>query len=101
MLKLLKSLFGNATDFKALRENGAMILDVRTPAEYQSGHINGSINVPLDMINNQIASLLKEKRTVIAVCRSGKRSVLAVEQLKNAGIEAYNGGGWNNLRKKL
>ncbi|HEY8398806.1 MAG TPA: rhodanese-like domain-containing protein [Flavihumibacter sp.] len=101
MIKFLKSLFGTAIDFKSLREEGAIIVDVRTPAEFQSGHIEGSVNIPLDLIDHQVPDLLKEKKVVITVCRSGTRSAIAVSKLKKAGIEAYNGGGWTQLNKKF
>ncbi|MBL7768985.1 MAG: rhodanese-like domain-containing protein [Flavipsychrobacter sp.] len=101
MMNIFKSMFGPAEDFKALKEAGAIVLDVRTPAEFQSGHVKGSVNIPLDILNKQLNSLKKEGKAIIAVCRSGNRSAMAVSQLKAAGIEAYNGGAWNSLQRKL
>jgi len=50
MLNSLKSLFGlgSSVNFEELVKNGAQIIDVRTREEYQSGHINNSINIPLN-----------------------------------------------------
>ncbi|MFZ9242156.1 MAG: rhodanese-like domain-containing protein, partial [Sediminibacterium sp.] len=47
MFGFIKKLFGPGTDFKALKENGAIIIDVRTPHEFDHGHIQGSKNIPL------------------------------------------------------
>ncbi|KYP16393.1 rhodanese-like domain-containing protein [Flavihumibacter sp. CACIAM 22H1] len=101
MFTILKSIFGKKEDLKALREAGALIVDVRTPAEYEAGHIPGSSNIPLDQLKKQLAVLKKEGKAIIAVCRSGNRSALAVSQLKAAGINAYNGGAWSSLARDL
>lgn len=100
-MNIFKSMFGSAVDFKALKEAGAIVVDVRTPGEFQSGHLNGSVNIPLDILNKQLDSLIKEGKAIIAVCRSGNRSAMAVSQLKTAGIEAYNGGAWTSLQGKM
>ena len=63
------------------------ILDVRTPAEFESAHIAGSYNVPLDMLRehrDEIASHLDQD--VVLVCRSGQRATQAEETLRNAGL---------------
>lgn len=101
MFNFLKKLFGPKTDFKALVQNGAIILDVRTPEEYKSGHIKGSLNIPVQIIQGKIADLKKKSKPIIAVCRSGARSGMAVSMLKNAGIEAYNGGAWNSFEQVI
>lgn len=89
------------TNFKELYENGAIIIDVRTPGEFGSGNINGSINVPLDRVSNKIKDIKKKNKPVIAVCRSGMRSGQATSIMKQNGIEAYNGGPWTSLNSKL
>jgi rhodanese-related sulfurtransferase len=99
MLGLLKKIFGSGVDFKKLIAEGAIIVDVRTPAEYQSGHIEGSVNIPLDSIKHKIAELKQKNKTVITCCRSGARSGMAKSILRNGGIEAHNGGAWNVLRQ--
>ena len=61
----LSNLFGiKSVDFKELMQNGAVIVDVRTPAEYNSGHIKGSINMPLQSLNNTMNKLKKDKQKV-------------------------------------
>jgi rhodanese-related sulfurtransferase len=103
MLKFLKSLLEPAPsiDFKALMEKGAVVVDVRSPAEFKSGHLQGSTNIPLDQIGSQAAKLAAQKVPVIVVCRSGGRSSMAKDVLKNAGVDVYNGGPWNALRDQI
>lgn len=101
MFNMIKSMFGKTEDFQALKEEGAVVLDVRTPAEFESGHISGSINIPLDRLSTQLAGLKKDGKTIIAVCRSGNRSAMAVAQMKAAGIKAYNGGAWGSFQGKV
>lgn len=101
MFDFLKKLFGPKADFKALVQKGAIIVDVRTPEEYRDGHIDGSLNIPVQVIQGKIADLKKKGKPIIAVCRSGARSGMAAGILKNAGIEAYNGGPWNVLKNDI
>ena len=64
---------------------GAVLLDVRTPQEYQGGHIPGSKNLPLQALN-QAAAVIPEKITPVFVyCYSGSRSSQAVGKLKKMG----------------
>jgi rhodanese-related sulfurtransferase len=103
MLNYLKSLFGKgpAVDYKDLLSKGALIVDVRTPGEYSDGHINQSINIPLNALPQKLNDLKKKNKPIITVCRSGSRSSMAKSMLSQQGIEAYNGGGWISLQYKL
>lgn len=101
MLGMLKNLFGNKTDFRAMMSQGAIIIDVRTPQEYKGGHIKGSLNIPLDKIQSQAESLKKKGKPVITVCRSGGRSSMAADILRQKGIQVANGGPWNSLEKAI
>jgi rhodanese-related sulfurtransferase len=103
MLKmgLLDFIFGKKVDYKDLLANGALIIDVRSPQEYKTGHIKGSQNIPLEKIAAQSAKLKALNKPIITCCRSGMRSGAAVSTLKNSGVEAYNGGAWNTLRSKI
>ena len=101
MLQLLKKIFktGPKVDIGELISNGAMIIDVRTPAEYASGHIKGSTNIPLNALPMQMAKLKKDK-AIITCCASGMRSGSARTILKSNGFaEVHNGGSWFNLKK--
>jgi len=103
MLQLLKNLFGLSpkVDFKELLRNGAQLVDVRTKAEYQQGHLKGSVNIPLNILSNQTSKLKKDK-PIITCCASGMRSAQGKNILKSNGFnEVYNGGGWMSLQNKI
>ena len=101
MIKLIKRLFKPKVDFVKLIKEGALLVDVRTKSEYVSGHIDGSKNIPLDKIQTEIKTLKQLNRPIVIVCRSGTRSGLAKSILTSAGLEAYNGGAWTNLKKLI
>ena len=81
---------------------GAILLDVRTAEEYRDGHINGSVNVPLDKIFS-ILNTVKNKNTPLYVyCYSGCRSGQAVSYLKQMGYTTVkNIGGISSYRGKV
>lgn len=102
MINLLKKLFnGRQTDYRALVSEGALIIDVRTTVEYKSGHIEGSRNIPLDLIQSKLAEIKGLQKLVITVCRSGARSGMAKSILAAGGLTVYNGGAWDALERKL
>jgi len=99
-MSLLQSLFGIGgpkVDLAQKIKEGATIIDVRTPEEFKSGHVKGSINIPLDKVKNQLGKIDKTK-VVITCCRSGARSGMAADVLKRNGFECYNGGPWTAVR---
>ena len=101
MIQLLKNIFGLGpkVDLGELVAKGAIILDVRTKSEYQGGHVKGSINIPLNVLNGNLSKLKKDK-SVITCCASGMRSASAKGILKSNGFsEVHNGGSWMNLRR--
>jgi len=67
------------------------ILDVRTPAEFETAHIDGSYNVPLDVLKDhgsEVAERLDQVHDdVVLVCRSGQRATQAAELLRSTGVE--------------
>lgn len=79
---------------KAKATDGAVLLDVRTAEEFSEGHIDGSVNLPLDRISS-IGKVVKDKGTPLYVfCFSGSRSSQAVSYLKKAGyLNVTNIGG--------
>lgn len=98
MLSILKSLFGPGVDLKEKVAEGAVIIDVRTPGEFNSGHVRGSKNIPLDKISSQMEKIKKMNKPIITCCASGMRSGSAANILKSNGVEAYNGGSWHSVR---
>ena len=104
MLGILKKLFGGgpSVDYKELVRNGAIILDVRTPGEFSSGHIKGAINIPLDQLSKSLAKLKDKNKTIITCCASGMRSASAKGILKSNGYtDVHNGGGWSSLQSNI
>lgn len=98
---IFSKLFGGASvDFSTMVKEGAAIIDVRTPAEYKNGHIKGSINIPLQILDKNMSKLNKNK-PVITCCASGMRSGSAKVLLKSKGFDAYNGGSWTSLKQKM
>ena len=74
---------------RARRTPGAVVLDVRTEAEYAQGHVPGSRNLPLDRVES--ANL--ERAPLFVYCRSGARSSRACAVLRRRGYEAADLGG--------
>jgi rhodanese-related sulfurtransferase len=104
MIDILKKIFGFGpkVNYAELVKNGAIIVDVRTREEFLGGHINGSINIPLDQLGNNLNKLKDKKRTVITCCASWSRSAFAKKNLNSFGyMNVYNGGGWQRLNQKL
>jgi len=91
-------------DNKKIQEylnNGAIVLDVRTDAEYQEGHVEGSEHIILDRIPGNITKIKDFDKPIIAVCRSGARSGQATDFLSAKGIDIINGGPWQNVAQYL
>lgn len=72
-------------------EEGALLLDVRTPTEFSGGHLPGAVNVPVGELARRLGEVPKD-RPVIAYCQSGMRSSSAVRLLRARGYEAWNLG---------
>jgi phage shock protein E len=88
-------------DMNDLIQAGAFLVDVRTPEEFESGHVRASVNIPLD----QIAERLDEfegKNHIIVFCRSGARSGMAKAILAQHGLtQVTNGGTWEDVKQLI
>ncbi|MDG2431562.1 rhodanese-like domain-containing protein [Flavobacterium sp.] len=103
MINLIKKIFGigPATNYVALVEQGAIIIDVRSPQEYKQGHLENSINIPLNELNTQVTKFKKDS-VIITCCASGMRSASAKGILQSNGFQnVFNGGGWTSLKNKI
>ncbi|HQT79137.1 MAG: hypothetical protein B7Z80_22870 [Rhodospirillales bacterium 20-64-7] len=101
-MSILKRIFGGAgaarpslIEADALHEQltkgtAPILVDVRGPAEYSGplGHISGSRNIPLEQIPAQAPKLIHEKRPIVLVCHSDRRSSMAAKMLRDAGAPA-------------
>ena len=84
----------------AVKSKDAQFIDVRTDAEYKSGHASQTVNLPLDSLEKDLAKLDKEK-PVYVICQTGRRSQKGAELLQKNGFkEIYNVEGgttaWTN-----
>ena len=78
----------SAADFQAaIAQPGVTVIDVRTPAEFASGHIAGAKNVDIESADFATQILALDKNGTYAVyCHSGRRSGLALQDMANAGF---------------
>jgi phage shock protein E len=81
---------------------GAIVIDVRTPQEFDQGKVPESINIPIDRIAANAERIKNMNRPVVFCCASGARSSNAVTIMKQKGMkEVYNGGSWIDVIKIL
>jgi rhodanese-related sulfurtransferase len=73
-----------------VEEEGALLLDVREDDEWEAGHAQGAVHVPLGSLDPRA---FEADVTVVAVCRSGNRSGKAAEVLARSGIDVVNMAG--------
>ena len=81
----------------ALVAQGATLVDVRTPGEWRSGHIEGAVLIPIDELGGRLGEIPRD-RTVVVYCASGARSAQAAAILGAAGYTVRDLGGisrWN------
>jgi phage shock protein E len=94
-MSFLSSFFGasggatrvSGKEARTLVSDGAQLVDVRTPAEFASGHVKGAINIPVSVLPVRHMELDRE-RAVVVYCRSGGRSASAGSILHKAGFES-------------
>jgi len=77
-----------------MKTNTRTIVDVRTPPEFMGGNAKGSVNIPLQQIQQRLDEIKQMPQPVILCCASGARSEQATRFLKSNGIECENGGSW-------
>lgn len=104
MITTLKKIFGigPSINFSELIQQGALIIDVRSKAEFNGGHIKGAINIPVNVLTSHLGQLKDKNQPIITCCASGMRSASAKNILQSNGYKnVYNGGGWSSLQNKL
>lgn len=90
-----------SAEIKEYLAKDAVILDVRTLAEWNEGHIENAKHIVLNLIPLELEQIKAWKKPVIAVCRSGARSGQATQFLTQNGVDVINGGPWQNVAKHL
>lgn len=100
-MSFLSSLFKpkNNNELKEAIQEGAFLVDVRTPSEFSSGSVKGAVNIPLDKLPTQL-SKFKNKKNIVVFCKSGMRSSQAKSILeKNDFQNIINGGTWKTVNQ--
>jgi rhodanese-related sulfurtransferase len=70
---------------RAKQRAGAVIVDVREPYEWRDGHIPGAVHIPLGSLSRRLQEL-DPSREIVAVCRSGNRSIAAAQIMQQGGF---------------
>lgn len=103
MLKAFKEMYSKK-DYNTLTKEElleAYLVDVRTQAEFDEGNVVGSICIPLNEIEQNLAQF-EDKDTIVLFCKSGNRSGQAKNILERHGIKnVHNAGGWEQVLKAL
>lgn len=87
---------------KMINEKDVTIIDVRTEAEYNRGHVKNAISVPLNSIDNLIRKKFKSNKYYIVYCASGVRSRKAAKKLSYLGYKhIYDLGSVHNRKEEL
>lgn len=85
-----------------LQQDNIHIIDVREKHEYDAGHIDGAVFMPLSKFQEYIPQIQKMKGSKVLYCRSGNRSGQATAVLHEMGIkDAYNGGGYDLMQSNM
>lgn len=81
-----------------LAREGVTVVDVREAYEFRSGHVEGSVNIPLSELGRSLDRYRQLSQPLILVCRTGNRSGMVAEFLRRQGLkEVYNGGAWDDV----
>ena len=82
-----------------IKDPSTIVVDVRSPWEYELDHIPGAKNIPLEEVTGKLEEIKSFNSPVVLYCRSGNRSSVAVTILKQNGVaEVYNGGGLGDMQ---
>ena len=77
----------DSSHHRHLVAQGALLLDVRTPAEFHAGHVPHAVNIPVQELPHRLRECGPTRRSVVVYCRSGARSASAAQLLRQAGYE--------------
>jgi phage shock protein E len=90
---------GKIKDLKNIIEQGAFLVDVRSPLEFTQSHVKGSVNIPLDKIPEKLDQF-EDRKNIIVFCLSGGRSTQAKLLLEKYGFtNVINGGTWEHVNQ--
>ena len=86
---------------KIIKEKQCSIIDVRSPGEFRSGNVTGSVNIPLQELPQRMEELENMKKPLVLCCASGGRSAQAHRFLAQQGIQCFDGGSWMDVNYYL
>lgn len=90
----------NNSELASAINDGAFLVDVRTSSEFESGSVEGAVNIPLGDLEGQLDKF-KNKKQIIVFCRSGNRSSQAKSILERNGINnVIDGGPWEVVNEE-
>jgi phage shock protein E len=93
--------FGNEKIKQALRQ-GAVVIDIRTAADFDRGKVRGSINIPIDRININLKRVVQMNKPIVICSNSDSENDRVIDVLKANGVkEIYNGGNWTKLWRMM
>lgn len=73
---------------------GALVIDVRTPEEFQDEHFDGAVNIPVEDVMRRLSEFGDKSKPVVVYCATGSRSAYAARFLRSAGYaDVINAGG--------
>lgn len=103
MIEILRRLFiSEVIDYAKLVNEGAIVLDVRDKSDFKKKHLKGSVNIPLNNLQNNLHLLNQKNRVILTCCDSGIKSKTAKSLLKiNGYSNVFDGGEWQSLHNKL
>ncbi|RME89916.1 MAG: rhodanese-like domain-containing protein [Candidatus Hydrogenedentota bacterium] len=87
-------------EIKSWIEQGALVVDVRTPEEFASGHYPNAKNIPLQELESRISEFGNKDNKIVLYCRSGRRASIAKKILEAAGYKnVVNAGGLYDIQQ--
>ena len=86
---------------KAMNNTNFTVVDVRTRTEFSGGNVAGSINIPLNEIQERFEEIKSLHQPIVLCCASGGRSGQATHFLKSMGIDCENGGSWLDVNYQI
>ncbi len=81
--------------------DNVVIVDVRTPSEFNGGHVPGSINIPMHEVMQRLEKFKQMRQRIVLCCASGNRSGQVAAYLNGIGITCENAGGWMEVERNF
>lgn len=83
---------------KKNKRSKKLVVDVRRAEEFKKDHADGSVNIPLQEMEDRLDEIKKINQPIVLVCGGGTRHIKAFDLLKANGIQSEKGGGWQDVQ---